>query len=1162
VNLNRSLLKYSLSLPLATIPAAVVAMAPNYAQAASDVTISGVVTDAKSGEKISGALVILQCSCLQGQREMQTNADGLYSFRNLPQGKYTVQVLFGQANVNKSMDVPAGAKYRANFSVDPNNKFRIDVEVTSKVRSDAANVTRVKMSEVRNVPVGGTSRDFTAVVDMSPTASRDAAGVRLAGTTGAESKYVVDGQNATSPAFGTVSATIVQEFIEDVEVLEAGYDAEYGGGSGGQVRARRIGGTNKFRGTVLLRFSPRVALPRFVAQTDEALRVAEVRDYEGQGVFTLSGPIIKDKLFFAFGIAPEGQKNSLIQSFYRRRDKDNSGGYEDCPYQNGTNDCTANGNYIDSVKFAEQKFRTGSWDMQFFGTLDWQITPKHRLRLGGGTIPQFRRSSFRQPPGSEPNSFGTNPQQTIGGQSRVAQGVVNDTFGTSYGNGTQVGLDYEGRVADDKLEIDASVYYSRNRSIDAWKLDDPNLKKIPLTQETDSQGRNLYDLLDRDGATNLVSGVLKACNDPNLPGLTCPTRTWLSGGLGTYSNSTQDRVGGLLALTHFLSTKRAGSHQIKYGAEIDSVRFAQDSRYSGTNSDDFYQNCGPGLSGGGEYCFNPASGPNGNYEINTANRVNNNRAVYVDSDNPDQRRTFGFGRVRVEQDDLRAIATPIGAGVRVASYNATLSTQNYGIYLQDKWAILSNLYLNVGARWEMQDMKDMLGRRNIFIYDNVAPRLSLVYDWTDEGKSRLYASYGWFYNQLPVLLNSRAFGGLVNVQRSYRASDCATPVIIGGVAQDRTDKTGAPTEYCTDYNSSTTGLTAGSVVPRLRGMYNQQFQVGYEQEVIEDLVLGVNWLHTDLGRAVEDISTNGGLNFIIANPGESVSQADIAKQQDACSKLDAQFKGAADDDPQKDVFARELNRCNFLADAYGKVGNLFNKPIRNYDAWTFRLNKRFAKNWILQASYTYSRLIGNYDGFVSRNTGAINLGASTQYDIPELVRNSYGPLFDNRPHSVKVDGFYSFDLKKAGRFTLGASLRYQSGTPISVYADNNRYPGQYLIYVLPRGAGGRIESTYFANLSLSYAYPLPGELELEFTARLANITNNKAVLRVDETYSFSYGRAIAGGDLEDLKHSKVQNPNNPTSFFQRGVLPKQGNFGVQTVFQQPIQAQFELRLRF
>jgi len=458
-------------------------------------------------------------------------------------------------------------------------------------------------------------------------------------------------------------------------------------------------------------------------------------------------------------------------------------------------------------------------------------------------------------------------------------------------------------------------------------------------------------------------------------------------------------------------------------------------------------------------------------------------------------------------------------------------------------------------------MRDVLGKRNIFIYDNVAPRISMVYDWTEEGKSRLYASYGWFYSQLPVLLNSRAFGGLVNVARTYRQSDCATPVKIGGTDHARSTD-GRPTEYCTDFNSSTTGLTAGTVVPRLRGMYNQQFQVGYEQEIVEDLVLGVNWLHTDLGRAVEDVSTNGGLNFVIANPGESVSAADIARQQAQCTELQGKFDGAAMDDPQRDVYARELNRCNFLADAFGKVGSLFSKPIRNYDAWTFKLNKRFARNWILQASYTYSRLIGNYDGFVSRNTGAINIGASTQYDIPELVRNSYGPLFDNRPHNVKLDGFYSFDLKKAGRLTLGASVRYQSGTPINVQADNNRYAGQFLVYVLPRGSGGRIEPSYFANLSVSYAYPLPGELELEFTARLANLTNNKAVLRVDETYSYSYGRAIAGGDLEDLKHSKIQSSNAPTSFFQRGILPKQGNFGVQTVFQQPIQAQFELRLRF
>jgi hypothetical protein len=116
--------------------------------------------------------------------------------------------------------------------------------------------------------------------------------------------------------------------------------------------------------------------------------------------------------------------------------------------------------------------------------------------------------------------------------------------------------------------------------------------------------------------------------------------------------------------------------------------------------------------------------------------------------------------------------------------------------------------------------------------------------------------------------------------------------------------------------------------------------------------------------------------------------------------------------------------------------------------------------------------------------------------------------------------------------------------------------------VVPRGAGGRVEPNYSWNLSLSYAYPLPGDLEIEASARVINLTNSKAVIRVDEVYSFSNTRPVAGGDLGDLKHTKIQNAGNPTEFFQRVVLPPQGNFGVESQFQTPLAASFELQLRF
>jgi protocatechuate 3,4-dioxygenase beta subunit len=68
--------------------------------------ISGHVKHAKTGEPIEDALVILQCSCLRGRRETVTNTNGVYAFKGLPAGTYTVQVLAGQADVSKVVVLP------------------------------------------------------------------------------------------------------------------------------------------------------------------------------------------------------------------------------------------------------------------------------------------------------------------------------------------------------------------------------------------------------------------------------------------------------------------------------------------------------------------------------------------------------------------------------------------------------------------------------------------------------------------------------------------------------------------------------------------------------------------------------------------------------------------------------------------------------------------------------------------------------------------------------------------------------------------------------------------------------------------------------------------------------------------------------------------------
>lgn len=64
-------------------------------------------------------------------------------------------------------------------------------------------LANVAMHEFRNIPAGNsTSRDSIEVVEASAAVSTESAGISLAGTTSAESKYTVEGANINSPSYG------------------------------------------------------------------------------------------------------------------------------------------------------------------------------------------------------------------------------------------------------------------------------------------------------------------------------------------------------------------------------------------------------------------------------------------------------------------------------------------------------------------------------------------------------------------------------------------------------------------------------------------------------------------------------------------------------------------------------------------------------------------------------------------------------------------------------------------------------------------------------------------------------------------------------------------------------------------------------------------------
>jgi Ca-activated chloride channel family protein len=175
---SRALLSLSLCLSIPCV-SVVLSVPISTAEAAEHGgVISGVVKDTNTDAAIPNALVVLQCACLSAPREALTNARGIYAFDQLPPGSYTIQVLAHAANVSKIVELPRDAKFRANFAVDPEADAVIEIVVdAAPIASNPATSMRIGMEEAKQLPVGNsTSRDFTAVVDLAATASRDVGG--------------------------------------------------------------------------------------------------------------------------------------------------------------------------------------------------------------------------------------------------------------------------------------------------------------------------------------------------------------------------------------------------------------------------------------------------------------------------------------------------------------------------------------------------------------------------------------------------------------------------------------------------------------------------------------------------------------------------------------------------------------------------------------------------------------------------------------------------------------------------------------------------------------------------------------------------------------------------------------------------------------------------
>ncbi len=284
--------------------AALSVVAPASAQDYTNLNATGRI-QSTSGEPIEGASVTVTSNDQGFSRTVTTGRDGSFRVAAIPQGSYTFTITapgfdsFTDAAVQLSQSAAA-------------NQFTLSPEGATAGGDIVITAGRVQVADFDRNTVGATiaigelatrvpvARDLTSVVLLAPgTAAGDTAFGNLPAVSGSsvsENAYYINGLNITEFRQGLSPVTVPFEFYNTVEIKVGSIPAEYGRFTGAFVNATTKSGGNEFHGGMLFNYQPD-ALREDNPDTVGNYNRTDVRETQ-QANFYLSGPIIKDHLFF------------------------------------------------------------------------------------------------------------------------------------------------------------------------------------------------------------------------------------------------------------------------------------------------------------------------------------------------------------------------------------------------------------------------------------------------------------------------------------------------------------------------------------------------------------------------------------------------------------------------------------------------------------------------------------------------------------------------------------------------------------------------------------------------------------------------------------------------------------------------------------------------
>ena len=270
--------------------------------------------------------------------------------------------------------------------------------------------------------------------------------------------------------------------------------------------------------------------------------------------------------------------------------------------------------------------------------------------------------------------------------------------------------------------------------------------------------------------------------------------------------------------------------------------------------------------------------------------------------------------------------------------------------------------------------------------------------------------------------------------------------------------------------------TEGTVDPKLKNPYADQFSVGLERELVADFAFGATYIYK--------------------------REKNLIGWEDRGAQYDQVGMVSPDNGRIYSVWNQTsgLETNDYWITQPSRFGEKFEQT---YQAVIFSLTKRFSENWQLAASLTWSRMKGlNNTAHLMSQQAMIWYTESYGQDPNDLI-NARSYLNHDRTWVFKLSASYALPWG----ILAGVNYLYQSGRPIPMFVRVFPDQGERTILAEPRGRE-RFPVWSVLDFRLQKTFEIHKTVKLSATIDVFNLFNSNTVIGYPSDYPHNPGYSI------------------------------------------------------